>query len=177
MVNPVSSVSTLIEPVEAGEKTLKVAKRDDWSTETRLRGLAIGAEADYSDLPNSHVITMDRIDDAGDVYEILLRKPLEQPLKTETQVRVHRYADYPRVWDNTLPAEWTHMSFTLLPDFVPGERPRHTSWPGAAYISVVVRNHYTNYPEKLPEGEQPPVLLFNEITVTESDAQGGDSSQ
>lgn len=163
---PVTSISTLNKPAAIGDQTLHVQPQSDWPDTHKLHNIALHAKEDHSDLPNLSVLSLKGIEKASDHFVLELGKPLAEALPAGTPLRLHRYADYPRVWNNQLPDQWTRMAFTLTPDFKIGQWPRNVIWPGAKYLRIVIRNQYQHYPKPLPKGEEPPTLLFGQITIT-----------
>jgi len=165
-VRPVSSVSVLQVDAPEGTKELKVAK-SDWPKRGRLQVIVFNAKKDLSDLPNNEYADFSALRETDSGYIVTLKKPLPKAYPAGTGVRLHRYLDYPRVWANKVPQEWTRLSLRVAADPVPGSHGRNYFWPGAKYIRVKVLHQYTNYPKRLPEGEEPPSLLFDDITVKE----------
>ena len=171
-VQPVTSASTLLKDAPAGTIILRVAKRD-WQAEAGgiLRGgrmglrLAVNARDDLSDLPNFETLPVDTLADKESCCEITLSAPLKQALLSGTGVRLHRYLDYPRVATNHVPASWTRYAFTVADKPAPGARAEMRIWPGAKYAGVVIFNHYSRYPAPLPEGEEEPILHFDDLIL------------
>jgi len=166
-VRPASKVCKLLADAPKGAKEVKVAP-SDWPKLGSLHVIVFNAKEDLSDLPNFEYArfgAQPKKTDGG--YIVTLEKPLPKAYPAGTGVRLHRYLDYPRVWNRTLPAKWTRMSFKVAAKPVPGSRGRNYFWPGAKYMRVVILHQYTKYPKRLPEGEESPVLLADDITLTE----------
>lgn len=169
-VQPVSEVSRVLEAVPAGQTTVRVAPAD-WPTEGPISTLALYAEPDRSDLPNFNTHFIDRIDHGEDAIVVTLRNPLPDAIPAGTGARLHRYLDFARVWDNHVPEAWTRYAFSVSATSPPGASPQMRIWPGAAYARVVVFNHYSRFPEPVPEGEPVPVLLFDDLEVRKTDSR------
>lgn len=163
---PVSSVSKLLAAASAGDTVLPVAEAD-WPLQGRMSSVAFHAKADLSDLPNFEVVPLAGIGKTAAGYQVSLRKPLEEAYPAGTGVRLHRYLDFPRVAHNKTPYEWTRYSFTIAKDVPPGRRVQDCFWPGAKYVRFVIIHQYTSYPEPLPEGEEPPLLRYDDIVFRE----------
>jgi len=169
-VQPVTTTSTLLADMPAGTKILRVKKRE-WPADvkgTRLgMRLALNARDDLSDLPNFETLPINGFEEKESCYEITLSEPLKRSLAAGTGVRLHRYLDYPRVWSNRVPTEWTRYAFAIADKLAPGARVEVRFWPGAKYAGVVVIHQYKGYPAPLPEGKDAPILLFDDLILRE----------
>jgi len=165
-IRPFSSVSELADDVAKGDMKLRVKKKE-WPSKMKLVGIVFNAEEDQSDIPNMEYLSIRELEDKGDFYELTLGKPAVKPFPKGTKVRLHKYLDYPRVWDNHVPNEWKKYSFKISAKVPPGARPQMKFWKGAEYMSAFFINHYNKWPAKLPDGEKMPVLLIDDVTIRE----------
>lgn len=166
MVQPISSVSELTEAAAKGDTVIKVAKKD-WPLEGRLHAVAFNAKDNLSDLPNFDIAKFAGIKETDDGYEVKIRKPLTKSYPAGTGVRLHKYIDFPRIAINPIPVEWTRYAFKIAEKPVPGGRSQDFFWPGAKYMEVKILNQYRHRPKPLPKGENPPTLLFDDLTLKE----------
>lgn len=165
-IHPFSGVSTLVAGVAEGAQEVTVAA-GDWPLKGTLLALVFNAREDLSDLPNHEFARVKALRKAEDGCAVELTKPLPQSYPAGTSVRLHRYLDYPRVVTNAVPTEWTRFAFRVAAEPVPGGRKNDYFWPGARYMEIKIIHHYTHYPKPLPEGEETPELLFDDITLKE----------
>ena len=173
-VRPVSSVSPLLADAPEGATSITVAKAD-WPKKAPLQALAFNAKEDLSDLPNSNFAGFSELrrTDAGIVIE--LAKPLDRAYPAGTGVRLHLYMNHPRIATNAVPEQWTRYAFMFNSRPLPKVGNRNAIWPGTKYMGVTILHQYAGYPKKLPEGEEPPQLLFDDIklrTVVLEDEKG-----
>lgn len=167
---PVTETTSLTQACVEGETTLHVQGGPDWPRDPAFLAVALHARDDHSDLPNFDTIPLKSITKSGDHLVLELTQAMPQSLPAGSKVRLHRYADYPRTVNSNLPSQWTKLSFVIGPNYQVRQRPTYVIWPGAAYLRIVIRNQYKHRPKPLPQGEQPPMLLFGNITLTPVDA-------
>lgn len=169
MINPVSGVSELMKDVNVGDATIHVAKTD-WNPKRKtMLSLAFNAQEDQSDLPNFDAVGVKNMKETDNAYVFELVKPVKQSYPAGTKVRLHRYLDYPRVWNNSVPTEWTRYAVAIAAKPLPGDRKQNYIWPGAKFVKVKLIHHYTGYPKPLPKGEKPPVIRIDDIVFKEID--------
>ncbi len=72
-----------------GDKIIKVKDASKWNTKTKYSYITFGAKEDYSDLPNGdqQATAAPNAQQNGEVWEILLRKPLTKDIAAGTPVR------------------------------------------------------------------------------------------
>jgi hypothetical protein len=165
---PLSSENPLLADAKAGDKELLVAA-DNWPDRSKLKGgaaIVFDAKEDKSDLPNFSFNRLKKYDLTDKGYKLGLKKPLKKAYPKGTLVRLHKYLDYPRQHRNNLPAKWTKLTFKLS-KIPPRRRPERTVWKGAEYMSFCIMNQYKNYPKPLPEGQAPPILLIDDLSIVE----------
>ena len=93
MVSIVKDTQTEVaEGAKKGDKIIKVKDASKWNAKTPFGYIAFGAKEDFSDLPNSDRLATAKphVRQQGEVWEILLKKPLTKDIAAGTPVRQHQ---------------------------------------------------------------------------------------
>ena len=162
MVSIVKDTQTEVaEDAKKGDKIIKVKDASKWNVKTPFGYIAFGAKADFSDLPNS-----DRLSTAkpharqqGEVWEILLKKPLTKDIAAGTPVRQHQDGSafmytggIKKVTD-----QWLTMQGTVSGTSAFG-LPWNKMWKGTKSVKLMLRLAY---------GDDTSEVLFRNVKVTE----------
>ena len=92
MVNVVKDTLTEVAAdAKKGDKVIKVKDASKWNTKGKYSSIAFNAKKDFSDLPNADQLStaVPNAKKNGEVWEILLRKPLAKNIAAGTLVRQH----------------------------------------------------------------------------------------
>ena len=84
-----NSLTEVAEDAKKGDKVIKVKDASKWNTKTPHSYIAFGAKEDFTDLPNGDLAATAKpnAQKNGEVWEILLRKPLAKDIAAGTAVR------------------------------------------------------------------------------------------
>ena len=162
MVNIVKGTQTEVAAdAKKGDKTVKVKDASKWNTKTPYGNIAFGVKEDFSDLPNSYRLATVKpnAQKQGEVWEILLRKPLAKDISAGTPVRQHQdgssymyTAGYRKLTD-----QWVTMKGSIS-GISPYGLTWTKMWKGTAKVKVLIL---------ISSGDSTSEVSFRNIKVTE----------
>ena len=84
-------MTEVAEDAKKGDKAIKVKDASKWDTKGKYSSIAFNAKQDFSDLPNCDQLptAVPNAQKDGEVWEILLKKPLGKNIAAGTLVRQH----------------------------------------------------------------------------------------
>ena len=162
MVNIVKNTQTEVaEDAKKGDKIIKVKDASKWNTKSKYSHIAFGAKEDFSDLPNSILLPTVKPNarQEGEVWEILLKKPLAKDIAAGTPVRQHQDGSafiytggYKKLTD-----QWVSMKGTISGISSFG-LPWNKIWKGTEKVKVLIL---------LSGADRASEVLFRNVKVTE----------
>ena len=162
MVNIAKATLTEVaEDAKKGDKIVKVKDASKWNVKTPYSHIVFGAKEDLSDLPNATVqaTVKPNAQQNGEVWEILLKKPLTKDIAAGTAVRQHMdgsafiyTAGYKKLTD-----QWVTMKGTISGISSFG-LPSSKMWKGTEKVKVLIL---------ISIGDSTSEVSFRNIKVTE----------
>ena len=156
-----ATLTEVVADAKKGDQVIKVKDASKWNTKTLYSHLALGAKADYSDLPNRDLIATAKpnAQQKDGVWEILLKKPLKKDVPAGTTVRqqLDGGAYIYTAGSVILTDQWVTRKGTIS-GIAKFGNPGGKMWKGTAKVKVLIL---------LTEGDQTSETLFRNIKVTE----------
>ena len=156
-----ATLTEVVADAKKGDQVIKVKDASKWNTKTIYSHLALGAKADYSDLPNRDLIAtaQPNAQQKDGVWEILLKKPLAKDIPAGTTVRQQLDGGAYIYTAGTvkLTDQWVTRKGTIS-GIAKFGNPGSKIWKGTAKLKVIIL---------LTEGDQTSETLFRNIKVTE----------
>ena len=135
---------TLTEVAEAakkGDQVIKVKEASQWNTKSKYCHIAFGARADLSDLPNRDLLATvpPNVRQNGEVWEVLLAKPLVNDIAAGTPVRQHSDGS---AWIYSaglvkLTDQWVTRK-GVITGIAPSGIPSNKFWKGTEQVKVLI---------------------------------------
>ena len=156
-----STLTEVVADAKKGDQVIKVKDASKWNMKTPHSHLALGAKADYSDMPNRDLVTTlkPNAQQKDGAWEILLKQPLKKDVAAGTPVRqqLDGAAYIYTAGTVILTDQWVTRKGTIsgIADF---GTPWGKMWKGTAKVKVLLL---------LTEGDNTSETLFRNIKVTE----------
>ena len=135
------SMTEVAEAAKKGDKVIKVKDASQWNTKSKFCHIAFGAKADLSDLPNRDLAATvpPNVRQNGEVWEILLAKPLAKDIAAGTPVRQHSDG---AAWIYTaglvkLTDQWVSRK-GVITGIAPSGIPSNKFWKGTEKVKVLI---------------------------------------
>ena len=161
-VNVVKDTLTEVaEDAKKGDQVIKVRDASKWNTKGKYSSIAFNAKEDFSDLPNFNQwpTIIPNAKKNGEVWEILLKKPLNKNIPAGTLVRQHSdgssyiyAAGLAKLTDKWIPRKG------VITGIAPSGNVSNKLWKGTATVKVVII---------FTSGDADSEVLFRNIKVTE----------
>lgn len=150
------SMTTVAKNAPKGSQIIYLKDASKWKNYNGA-SIVTGAKADFSDLPNFNIaaVGFKSVEKDGDLWKVVLRKPLAQPLDANTSVRLHLPAGALYTCGITYVSNsWTRMKGTIKGGT---DKPGYSyfSWPvGTVSGEAVILINWKNLPDMTTELEE-----------------------
>lgn len=156
-----ASQTEVAEDAKKGDKVIKVKDASKWDVKRGYCHIAFGVKEDLSDLPNRDLAATVKpnVRKNGEIWEILLKKPLTRDIAAGTAVRQHFDGS---AWIYCaglvkLSDQWVTRKGTIA-GVAPSGIPLNKIWRGTAKIKVLILRSV---------GAADSEILFRNIKITE----------
>ena len=135
------SMTEVVEAAKKGDQVIKVKDASQWNTKSKHCHIVFGAQADLSDLPNHDLVATvpPNVRHNGDVWEVLLAKPLAKDIAAGTPVRQHSDG---AAWIYSaglvkLTDQWVTRT-GVITGIAPSGIPSNKFWKGTEQVKVLI---------------------------------------
>ena len=134
-----NSLTTLAKDAKKGDKVLYLTDCSKWRKDTPHGYIAFNAKKDYSDMPNTSVLAIEKdIAKKDNLWVVTLKQPLKKDYAAKTSVRQHVATSsfiYPKY--SYVGNQWTKLNGVV---FGMAQRGAHGNkfWPKTAFIRPIV---------------------------------------
>ena len=155
------TLTEVAEDAKKGDKVIKVKDASKWNTKGKYTSIAFNAKEDFSDLPNFNLwsTALPNAKKNGEVWEILLKSPLNKNIAAGTLVRQH--SDGGSYIYTAGSAKLTDKWITrkgVISGIAPFGNVPNKMWKGTAKVKVLIL---------VTSGDADSEVLFRNIKVTE----------
>lgn len=163
MVNVVKNTLTEVaEDAKKGDQVIKVKDASKWNTKLKYSYIAFDAKEDYSDLPNRSRIptVVPNAKQNGEVWEILLKKPLTKDVAAGTTVRQQLDGGsfiYTGGYGKLTAGKWVTRK-GVISGIATFGNPAKKIWKGTEKVKVLIL---------FTQGDKNSETIFRNIKVTE----------
>ena len=134
-------LTEVAEAAKKGDQVIKVKDASQWNTKSKYCHIAFGAKEDLSDLPNRDLLATvpPNVRQNGEVWEVLLAKPLVKDIAAGTPVRQHSDG---AAWIYTaglvkLTDQWVTRK-GVITGIAPSGIPSNKFWKGTEQVKVLI---------------------------------------